>query len=380
MSLIVDEHREYLSDAARISAFGRAMAEVVRPGDVVLDLGCGTGILGLLACRAGAARVYAVEEGGMITVARELARTNGVADRVRFVYGHSQHVTLPEPVDVVVADQIGRFGIGAGVIEDFADARRRLLKPDGRLLPSHLELRVAPVEAPEVSGWVEFWESAPAGFDFRPVRDFAANTGYPVRLEPAQLLAGPPGAAVLGLGDDAARRVVIDADFEVARAGVLHGIGGWFSARLSPGVVLTNEPGAADRIGRRNVVFPVDRPVPVAPGDRVHVSMRLLPADAVVSWQVEVVPEGRPEAAIRFAHTTLKGMLIPREDLTHTDPAFVPALTARGRARQTVLELTDGRRPLGEIERALYERHRDLFVSPDQAAAFVAEVITRYAE
>ena len=72
-------------------------------------------------------------------------------------------------------------------------------------------------------------------------------------------------------------------------------------------------------------------------------------------------------------------MLLPRETLARTRPGFVPRLTRRGQARQTVLELCDGVRPLADIEREVYERHRDLFASPDGAQTFVAEVVTRYA-
>ena len=59
-------HRQLLSDAHRTESFGRAVAEVVRPGDVVLDLGSGSGILALIAARLGARQVYAVEWGDIV--------------------------------------------------------------------------------------------------------------------------------------------------------------------------------------------------------------------------------------------------------------------------------------------------------------------------
>src|SRR5215467_2076803 len=104
MSLVVDEHRQYLCDRARLGVFERAIAATVRPGDVVIDLGAGTGIFGLLACRAGAARVYAIEPGGMIELARALAAANGVGDRITFVRAHSSEAQLPEQADVLVGD------------------------------------------------------------------------------------------------------------------------------------------------------------------------------------------------------------------------------------------------------------------------------------
>src|SRR5207249_237821 len=114
------EHRCYLADEARVSAFRQAIAQVVRPGDVVLDLGAGTGILGLLACRAGARQVYSIEQGGIIELARRLYEVNGFQDRVIFIKGLSTNVDLPEKVDVIFADQIG-FGPEFGLVDYFSD-------------------------------------------------------------------------------------------------------------------------------------------------------------------------------------------------------------------------------------------------------------------
>jgi hypothetical protein len=385
LSLIVDEHRQYLADHARVSAFRQAINEVVRPGDVVLDLGAGTGIMGLLACEAGARRIYSIDAGGMIEVARSLCRANGFQDRVTFIKGYSCHVELPEKVDVVVADQIGRFGFEAGVLEYFSDARARFLKPDGKLIPRQIDLIVVPVECPETWEQVEFWNNSTTGFDLRPVRHWAVNTGYPVKYCPEQVLGAPVIGASLDLASVAPTPFRLEAEVAVQRAGTLHGIGGWFAAQLSGSASLTNSPLSPQRINRHNVFFPIDRPVAVAPGDRIQIEMHILPADLIVTWKVEVweatPKQAEPPRASKghFTHSTWQGRLTTQEELRQTRPDFVPRLSPRGVARLTVLNLCDGRRTLTEIEQEVYCCHPQLFRSPAEAAVFVAEVVTRYA-
>ena len=371
MSIELDAHRQFINDGPRVEALGRAIAAVVRPGHVVIDLASGTGILGLLACRAGAARVYCIEAGAIIGLARDLARANGFSDRMQFVLAHSSLARLPERADVLISDQIGQFGFEAGLVETVADVRTRLLKPGGRIIPERVTLYLAPVEAPGVRAGLTFWADDPVGFRFTPARDVAVNSGHRVRLEPGHLLGPGVAGAVLNLPTIADEPFDCEAVVTATRDGLLDGIGGWFVADLAEGITMTNAPVHTNRIDRRNVVFPIDEAVPVRAGDALKVSMRVRPSNLLVRWTVEA-PNGR-----RFAHSTFAGMLIPREDLERTRPTFVPQLTDRGVARRTVLELCDGR-PLQDIEREVYERHRDLFDSEAAAHVFVAEVVTRY--
>ena len=76
-----------ICDRVRTGAFRRAIDSVVRPGDVVLDVGAGSGILSVFAARAGAARVYAVERTSAAVLAQELAAANGVAEIVQVIHG-----------------------------------------------------------------------------------------------------------------------------------------------------------------------------------------------------------------------------------------------------------------------------------------------------
>lgn len=383
MSLELDEHRQYLEDRARVSAFRRAINETVQPGDVVLDLGCGTGILGLLASKAGARRVYSVDEGGMAELAREIGRANRVDDKVIVIKGLSTRINLPEPVDVVVADQIGRFGFEAGVLEYFGDARRRLLKPGGRAVPCGIDLWVAPIEHGPQWRNVDFWRRRRGGMSFEPARAIAHNTGYPVHLQRRHLLGDPVQGASIDALAHGAGPIAFTRPIDVTRPGTLHGIGGWFTAQLSPNVSMSNSPLDEHRIRRRNVFFPIARPVDVSPGYRVEVSFSILPVDTIVTWKVDVyaAPSGRggSDPIARFTHSTLRGMLISQEDLLRTNPAFVPNISVWGVARRTVLELCDGKRTLAQIEDGVLRGHPDLFATHAEAAVFAAEVITRYA-
>ena len=166
--------------------------------------------------------------------------------------------------------------------------------------------------------------------------------------------------------------------FIVQRAARLDGIGGWFAAALAPGVELTNAPGAAHRINRRNVFFPLRDSVAVLPGDTVAVSMVIRPEVLVVRWRVELRRDG--EVLHTTASSTFEGMLVSQRDVDHTRPDSTPVLTASGQARRTVLDLCDGARTLREIETAVFKAHPGLFRAHAQAAEFVAEVLTRYAE
>ena len=375
MSLVVDEHRGLLADRVRLDALRRAIAEVVNPGSVVLDLASGTGILGLMACEAGAARVYAIEVSGMSEIGRANAAANAAAGRITVLHGLSAHLNLPEPVDVIACDQIGRFGIEAGLITYGSDARDRFLKPGGTFMPARLTLWAAPAETPEMFDQIEFWSRRPGGFDVSAARAWAANTGYPHAFTNGELLAPATDCITFDMLTVRPGTFAFRHEMRCERPGTLHGVAGGFSAQLSPSVTMTNAPSAAERIGRRNVFFPVARPVAVNAGDVVTVAMRMIPPDTI-AWNVDVTSGGARVAA--FRHSTINGMLLAREDLRRMHPQSVPVLTERGQARRSILELCDGRRTLTEIEREMFERHCSLFKSRDEAAAFVAEVVTRY--
>lgn len=88
-----------LTDKTRVDAYAEGIRRTVQPGDVVIDLGTGTGILAMLAAQQDPKRIYAIEHGGIIEVARQAAAHNGIGC-ITFLNQNSREFNPPEPASV----------------------------------------------------------------------------------------------------------------------------------------------------------------------------------------------------------------------------------------------------------------------------------------
>jgi hypothetical protein len=169
-----------LNDRTRTSSYMDAIGRAVRPGDVVLDIGTGTGIFALAAALAGARHVYALEVGRVAHAARSLFAANGVSHRITLIQHWSTEIELPERADVLVSELIGDEPLAEGVLGITKDAVRRLLTPGARLVPSGIQIFGLPITIPEdvlnmcmfTPATVENWQ-AWYGLDFSPLTKVA---------------------------------------------------------------------------------------------------------------------------------------------------------------------------------------------------------------
>lgn len=370
----IAEHAGYLRDEVKLGAYRAALAEVVQPGDRVLDLGAGTGILGLLALEAGAGIVYSVDAGPILEIVEAAARANGYDGRVIPVRGYSTRLELDTPVDVVVADQIGGGGHDSGMLTSFADASRRLLAPGGRFVPASFEVLLAPVQTPFWDTHVGIWDRRPGGVDLSAMATVASNTEFRVELTEAELLTEPtPTINLLSACTDPYEAVC---SAVVERPGILHGMAAMFVAQMAPGVTLSNVPGRPDRFDRWQNLYPLRTPVEVEPGHVVRCHLDVRPATYLVTWTITVASPDGTELARHRASTALGCFMTPA-DLAVTTGAAVPRRTEWLRVQQAVLDRVDGVRSLREIVELTYTEHPGAFTDHLDAEQRIASLLHR---
>lgn len=370
-----------IADTLRMDGYVQALRQAVRPGCVVLDLGTGTGIMALLACRLGAGRVYALEFYDIIQVAREVAAVNGLGDRIEFLQGLSTEVTLPERADVIVSDLRDVLPFYQRHLPVIADARKRFLAPGGTLIPLSDTLWAAVVEAPQVySSRVTCGQVNGFHFNLKPAERLASNTSWKVRVTPEQLLSEPLCWGTLDYCRVESWDVSAELRWTIVRAGTGHGFVAWFDMQLAEGVQLSNSPAAPELI-HGNAFFPWSEPVSLEKGDTVAVSLRanLIGEGYNWCWDTRVLSGSQPgRDKASFAQSTFLGVPISPEQLRKQSASYLPQRNEEGEIDLFVLQCLDGGTSLDEIARRATERFPHRFAAPQEALKRVAELSLRY--
>jgi len=276
-----------IADRVRGDAYARAIAATVRPDDIVVDLGTGTGIFAVLACRAGARRVYAIEPSGIIEVAREIAAANGCLDRIEFLQSDARRVELNEKANVLVTDLRGTIPFFTSSLDALIDARKRFLADGGVLIPRSDVIVAALVESPEAYAvhdrpWSAGWE----GIDLTPARRLAINGMRKRMIELRELISEPANVVAIDYETIATTDFEATIELGATRDGTAHGFALWFDTQLACGIGFSNAPGSEATIYGRSFV-PFESPVDLRQGDAIVIDLaaRFVSADDDYLWR-----------------------------------------------------------------------------------------------
>lgn len=168
-------HEEMLKDSVRTIAYRRAILENKHlfKDKVVLDVGCGTGILSMFAVQAGARLVIGVDMSGMIHRAKEIVDANGFVDKIVLLHGKMEEVQLPvDKVDVIISEWMGYCLLYESMFDTVMYARDRYLAEGGVMMPDRATMYLSGIEDEEYrSQKIDFWENV-YGFDMRAIQPY----------------------------------------------------------------------------------------------------------------------------------------------------------------------------------------------------------------
>jgi type I protein arginine methyltransferase len=141
-----DFHDLMLNDHIRMTAYEKAIKEVVKPGMTVIDIGTGTGILAGWAFEAGSKKIYGIDVNSeILKKATERIKKLGYSDKYTIFNALSYEVNLPEQADVIISEILGNLGDNEDMTPILEDARKRFLKKDGVFIPKQIETYVVPI-------------------------------------------------------------------------------------------------------------------------------------------------------------------------------------------------------------------------------------------
>ncbi|RMD43210.1 hypothetical protein DV735_g1920, partial [Chaetothyriales sp. CBS 134920] len=231
-------HEEMLKDEVRTRSYRDAIYQNKHlfKDKVVLDVGCGTGILSMFAARAGAKHVIGVDMSSIINKAKLIVETNGLSSKITLLQGKMEEVELPAhvipdgKVDIIISEWMGYFLLYESMLDTVLYARDRYLRKDGKIFPDRATIYMAGIEDGEYKDdKIGFWDNV-YGFDFSPMKATALAEPLVDTVELKAVVTDPCEVFVIDLNTVKTSDLAFSERFELKcrRDDFIHALIAWF--------------------------------------------------------------------------------------------------------------------------------------------------------
>ncbi len=374
----VADYGDMIKDAVRYKAYRDALERHVRPDSVVIDIGSGTGIFALLACKFGARHVYAIESTSVVEIARESALQNSISDQLTIIRSHSSEADLDEKADVVISDLRGVLPLNQDHLLTIKDARERFLKPNGILIPASDTMKIVPIEAKD---WYESlsnpWETGIDGLDLSAALKYISNSWYRLDFDQSQFLAPPQIWSKIDYHSVEDPNISNENHWTISKSGTLHAVGVWFDCKVDDLTSFSNAPGTSRSVYGR-AVFPLAQPEPMSVGDKLTCRLRadLIGQSYIWSWKSQLTRRNSKQTS--YLQSTFSGCPRTLTDLRKRKPSYIATLNFRGEIVKRTLDLISKNFSNLEIAEVLFATYPNNFESLGQAVNCAADIAVKW--
>ena len=226
-------HEDMIKDTTRTQSYKNAIMRnaYLFKDKVVLDIGCGTGILSFFASKAGARHVYGIDCSDIINYAQEIVNRNGYGDRITLIKGKVEEISLPvDRVDIIISEWMGYFLIYEGMLDSVLYARDRWLVPGGMLFPDKARIWIAAIEDGKFKNTkIEFWNDV-YGIQMKPMRSSVLIEPIVDIVESGNIISSMSPIFEADLEKITKDQLCFVSSFklQVTRKDRMHGLVGWF--------------------------------------------------------------------------------------------------------------------------------------------------------
>ncbi|KAM0752473.1 S-adenosyl-L-methionine-dependent methyltransferase [Meredithblackwellia eburnea MCA 4105] len=226
-------HEEMLKDEVRTLSYRNSMwwNKHLFKDKVVLDVGCGTGILSMFAAKAGAKKVIGIDMSNIIDQAQKIVAANGFADTITLIKGKMEEVVLPvDKVDIIISEWMGYFLLYESMLDSVLYARDKYLVPGGLMFPDEATMFLAAIEDQDYKEEkIGFWDDV-YGFDYSVIKEIALKEPLVDTVDLKSVVTNPCKIATFDLLTVTKEELAFSAPFKLiaTRNDYVHAILGWF--------------------------------------------------------------------------------------------------------------------------------------------------------
>lgn len=230
----IEVHRRMLVDEVRLDAYRRALEAVVKPGDVVIDAGSGSGVLAVMAALAGAEKVYALEQSDFAEMIPVVAEASGVGDVVEVVRGDFMFTETPRKARVMVTETFGAWAFAEDPVPDVGACKARNMTEDAVVIPGSVKLWAAAMPTAPRAIYTPF-RKREDGVDLTPLMLDAAGRGHIMVVDPETVGEAQLVAEVVFPGPETITGTITLAE-------PCEALCCWYDLEMAPGITLSTSP------------------------------------------------------------------------------------------------------------------------------------------